>query len=76
MKRRCNFLDNCPAYNYNNGKGEYDKATRTYTDTTELGSTVMDTMLKEVGQFCDPSIKLKWSSGSHEQVRKNVVLAI
>ena len=65
-------MDNCPAYNYNNGRGEYDKATGMYTDTRELGSTVMGTMLKEVGQFCDPSIKLKWSSGSHEQVYKIV----
>ena len=68
MKRRCKFLDNFPAYNFNIGRGEYNKTTGTYSDTSKLGSTLMETMLKEVGQFCDPGIKLKWSSGSHEQV--------
>ena len=57
MKRRCQFLDNLPAYNYNQGGA-----------TSKLGSTLMKAMLKEVPQFCDPSTKEDWSLQAHQQV--------
>ncbi len=67
MKRRCKFLDNLPAFNYNTGCGEYVKGRR-ITDTRHLGSTLMETMLKEVSDFCDPAIKEGWSQRPHQQV--------
>ena len=69
MKRRCVFLDNLPAFNYNTGCGEYKGKTRqSVTDTRHLGSTLMETMLKEVSDFCDPAIKEGWSQRPHQQV--------
>ena len=73
MKRRCNFLDCLPAFNYNTGSGEYvideiQKKVTGVTDTTHLGSTLMHTMLSEVSDFCDPSIKENWSIKAHQQV--------
>ena len=67
MKRRCTFLDNLSAFNYNVGYGEYI-GERQRTDTRHLGSTLMETMLKEVTDFCDPSIKESWSQEAHQQV--------
>lgn len=74
MKRRCLFLDNLPAFNYNTGVGEYTvvKGVRQITDTLELGSTLMETMLKEVSDFCDPAIKESWSQKPHQQVRDSM----
>ena len=71
MKRRCSFLDNLPAFNFNSGYGEYqlnEQGNRVATDTSKLGSTLMGTMLKEVGDFCDPAIKENWSLKPHQQV--------
>ena len=73
MKRRCEFLDSLPAFNYNTGIGEpiQDEAghnTRTRTDTRQLGSTLMKTMIEEVSNFCDPAIKRNWSEKPHQQV--------
>ena len=71
MKRRCAFLDNLPAFNYNSGYGEYQRNERGVmmpTDTRKLGSTLMETMLKEVSDFCDPAIKENWSLKPHQQV--------
>ena len=72
MKRRCAFLDHCPAFNYNTGYGEYfdDPATgkKTASDTRELGSTLMSTMLQEVIDFCNPEIKENWGLKVHQQV--------
>ena len=64
------FLDNFPAFNYNTGRGEYvkGKKKRSTTDTKHLGSTLMETMLKEVSDFCDPAIKESWSQRPHQQV--------
>ena len=61
MKRRCYFLDNLAAFNYNTGVGEvvYDETSGKElkkTDTRKLGSTLMQTMLEEVGHFCDQNI--------------------
>lgn len=72
MERRCKFLDNFPGYNYNNGFGEYiinKHGQKRRTDTTCLGSTLMNTMLKEVSEFCDPSLKDNWSHKPHQQVK-------
>ena len=71
MKRRCAFLDNCPAFNYNSGATEYligAKGEKKRNDTTQLGSTLMDTMLKEVSDFCDPLIRENWALKPHHQV--------
>lgn len=71
MKRRCDFLDCLPSYNYNQGGGEYLPGSEEPTSTRQLGSTLMDTMLSEVSDFCDPDIKKNWSHKarkSHQQV--------
>ena len=71
MKRRCAFLDNLPAFNYNTGHGEYfpdETGKMTPSDISELGSTLMSTMLKEVSDFCDPAIRDNWSLKPHQQV--------
>ena len=71
MKRRCEFLDKLSAFNYNNGGGEYitdRQGERILTNTRKLGSTLMNTMLKEVSDFCDPAIKANWSMKPHQQV--------
>ena len=72
MKRRCEFLDNLPSFNYNLGNGEFtedENRTRFATDTMNLGSTLMNAMLKEVSDFCDADIKENWSSKPHQQVQ-------
>lgn len=72
MKRRCDFLDRLPAFNYNTGSAEYltnEFGVKTATNTQQLGSTLMHTMLGEVSDFCDPSIKENWSLKAHQQVR-------
>ena len=61
MKRR-EFLDNFPGYNFNQGEGLDG------SNTKQLGSTLMNAMLKEVPQFCDPSTKGDWSIQAHQQV--------
>ena len=71
MKRRCAFLDICPGFNYNTGSSDYvtnAQGKREKNDTTQLGSTLMDTMLKEVGDFCDPFIRENWAMKPHHQV--------
>lgn len=71
MKRRCAFLDNCPGFNYNSGSSDYvvnAHGKREKNDTTQLGSTLMDTMIKEVGDFCDPFIRENWAMKPHHQV--------
>ena len=72
MKRRCEFLDNCPAFNYNVGASEYivnKDGQPCKNDTRQLGSTLMDTMLREVSDFCDPIIRENWALKPHHQVR-------
>ena len=71
MERRCKFLDTLPAFNFNTGAGEYlldERNKRVCTNTRQLGSTLMKTMLKEVHDFCDPAIKENWSLKPHQQV--------
>lgn len=72
MKIRCGFLDNLPSFNYNVGFGEFlksEQGSKVATDTRQLGSTLMSTMLREVSDFCDPAIKENWSLKPHQQVR-------
>ena len=72
MKRRCAFLDTLPAFNYNTGIGEpiiNESGQTIRTDTHQLGSTLMATMLDEVNNFCHPSIQANWSNKPHQQVR-------
>lgn len=81
MKRRCSFLDRCPAFNFNGGSTEYipssDGKKKVKNDTTQLGSTLMETMLREVSDFCDPIIRENWSLKPHHQVRRqDLVVAI
>ena len=74
MSNRCQFLDCFPGFNYNTGVGEYKKNSRgelVATNTRELGSSLMETMLKEVCDFCDPAIKENWSLNPHQQVRSD-----
>ena len=71
MNRRCGFLDELPAFNYNTGVGEYitdQRGKRVRTDTKQLGSTLITTMLREVEDFCNPAIKENWSLEPHQQV--------
>ncbi len=75
MKRRCDFLDNCPAFNFNPGSSEYlksegKKGKKKMNDTSHLGSTLMETMLSEVSDFCDPFIRENWAMKPHHQVRR------
>jgi len=72
MKRRCEFLDNCPAFNFNAGSSEYlksdKKGKKKMNDTSQLGSSLMETMLSEVSDFCDPFIRENWALKPHHQV--------
>ena len=67
MKRRCDFLDEFPGFNFNEGSGR-EFGTERQTNTKKLGSTLMHTMLKEVSDFCDPAVKENWSQKPHQQV--------
>ena len=76
MNRRCSFLDTLAAFHFNMGGGEYvtdEQGKWVCTDTKQLGSTLMTTMLKEVKDFCDPDIKRNWSFKPHQQVSAHVV---
>ncbi|CAI8052619.1 E3 ubiquitin-protein ligase rnf213-alpha [Geodia barretti] len=71
MKRRCAFLDVIPAFNFNTGAGEYydDPETRQkeVSNTRQLGSTLMETMLKEAEDFCS-LVKQNWLNEPHQQL--------
>ena len=78
MKRRCEFLEDCPAFNYNCGVGlgefqdKQDQSDQSLTDTRRLGSTIMRTMLKEVGNFCCLPGRKK-PSEPHQQVNSQAI---
>jgi len=57
MKRRCWFLDNLPAYNYNTGVGVVMESGEV-TDTKHLGSTLMAAMIREAAQVCHPGFDI------------------
>ena len=67
MYRRCSLLDDLPAFNYNNGAGDWQLAGKP-TDTTKLGSTLMNAMLQEVKEICDPTANQNWAHKTHQQV--------
>ena len=67
MKRRCDFLDNLSEFNYNMGQG-LQFGEKKKTDTQQLGSTLISTMLHEVSDFCDPNMRENWSMKTHQQV--------
>lgn len=70
MKRRCSFLNKMPGFIYNIGQGEAHKGeTNMRTDTRQLGSTLMGTMLREVKEFCSLHIKRDWTQKAHQQVQ-------
>ena len=48
------------------GKGK-DKIVKV-VDTSQLGSTIMETMLKEVRDFCNPVKRNNWSDSTRQQV--------
>ena len=70
--RRCAFLDNLYAFNHNIGAGEIimDNSSQqgTKTDTHNLGSTLMQTMIEEANNFCDPNMRKNWAGKSYQQV--------
>ena len=71
MKRRCYFLDNLPAYNYNAGVAELvtnTKGRKVHTNTQHLGSTLMRAFLREAEEFCHPKAQANWSTNPHQQV--------
>lgn len=72
MERRCRFLDNLPAYNYNTGAG-IRVGTGEVTDTRHLGSTLMANMIKEAAQFCHPCIE---ENRDYHQVSKVVTINV
>ena len=72
MERRCQFLDNLPAYNYNTGAG-IRVGTGEVTDTRHLGSTLMANMIKEAAQFCHPCIE---ENRDYHQVSKVVTINV
>ncbi len=53
-----------------------DKGEKKKNDTKELGSTLMDTMLKEVSDFCDPFIREDWALKPHHQVCCGVCVCV
>ena len=73
MYRRCKFLDECPGFIFNIGKGEVLKKRQfrkdpIYTNTEHLGSILMETMLEEVKVFCNPEVTKKWANPEYQQV--------
>ena len=44
------------------------KGTAEVVDTSQLGSTIMETMLKEVRDFCNPVKRNNWSDSTRQQV--------
>jgi hypothetical protein len=77
MKRRCAFLDVIPAFNFNTGAGEYyddpETKQKEVSNTRQLGSTLMETMLKEAEDFCS-LVKHNWLNEPHQQVSLEVIL--
>ena len=39
-----------------------------YTNTSKLGEVLMETMLKEVSEFCKPDVQQNWAAQEHQQV--------
>ena len=52
-----------------------DKPTEV-VDTSRLGSTIMETMLKEVSDFCNPVKRNNWSDSTRQQVLTRLVCVL
>ena len=39
-----------------------------YSNTSKLGEVLMETMLKEVSEFCRPDVQHNWAAQAHQQV--------
>ena len=39
-----------------------------FSNTSKLGETLMETMLKEVSEFCKPDAQQNWAAQAHQQV--------
>ena len=44
------------------------KVTRYYSNTSQLGQVLMETMIKEVSEFCKINIQQSWATQAHQQV--------
>ena len=72
MLRRCNVLEHLPYFTFNTGTGIiFDNERQVFTNTKQLGSTLMRIMIFEVNKFCDPSCKEDWSVNEHQQLIYN-----
>jgi len=43
-------------------------STTYYSNTSKLGEILMETMLKEVSEFCKPDFQQNWAAQAHQQV--------
>ena len=68
MYIRCQFLDDLGSFNYNQGRGEFIQSEKRYTNTTKLGSTLMECMLEEANALFDQEILKNWSSKAQHKV--------
>ena len=62
MSRRCKFLEQLPAFNFNQGIGVGGK------NIKKLGSILLTAMIKEAKQYCDRGSLSDWSDLNHQQV--------
>ena len=46
---------------------------RYYSNTSQLGQVLMETMLKEVSEFCKINIQQSWATQAHQQVHDAVI---
>ena len=46
---------------------------RYYSNTSQLGQVLMETMLKEVSEFCKINIQQSWATQAHQQVCDGVI---
>lgn len=53
MYRRCHFLEESPFLRFNQGRGVNKPGLSMQTDTHNLRSVLLDTMLDEVSHFCE-----------------------
>ena len=73
MYRRCQFLEDCPYLKFNEGVGEPKKNERgeptgEYTNTRQLRSVLLKTMMDEVSDFCKQSVREQEKSVPYHQV--------
>ena len=47
-----------------------------YSNTSQLGQVLMETMIKEVSEFCKINIQQSWATQTHQQVRSMCVISV